>query len=103
MFQSFIPYHKIEPRRKTRSLLPFVGYVSKSLYVTATMDDVNISAPQINALTKTSNNIIYALQKHNEHMPSFVSTANNCVNSKQKNGLSTICNISNLSLKTLQA
>lgn len=37
---------------------------------------LNISAPQINALTKTSNNIIYALQKHNEHMPSFVSTAN---------------------------
>lgn len=71
MFQSFIPYHKIEPRRKTRSLLPFVGYLSKSLFVTATMDDVNI-----NALTKTSNNIIYALQKHNEHMPSFVSTAN---------------------------
>lgn len=75
MFQSFIPYDKIEPRRKTRSLLPFVGYLSKSLFVTATMDDVNISAPQINALTKTSNNIIYALQKHNEHMPSFVSTA----------------------------
>lgn len=75
VLQSFIPYHMIEPIRKTWSLLPFVGYLSKSLFGTATMDDVNISASHINALTKTSNNIIYALQKHNEHMTSFMSTA----------------------------
>lgn len=74
--KSVIPYHKIEPRRKTRSLLPFVGSLSKSLFGTATMDDVNILASHINALTKTSNNIVNALQKHNEHITSFMSTSN---------------------------
>lgn len=57
-------------------LCPFDGSLSLSLFGTATMDDVNISASHINALTKTSNNIVNALQKHNEHMTSFMSTAN---------------------------
>lgn len=57
-------------------LYPFDGSLSLSLFGTATMDDVNISASHINALTKTSNNIVNALQKHNEHMTSFMSTAN---------------------------
>lgn len=69
-------YHKIYPRRKTLCLLPFDGSLSLSLFGTATMDDVNISASHINALTKISNNIVNALQKHNEHMTSFMSTAN---------------------------
>lgn len=57
-------------------LYPFDGSLSLSLFGTATMDDVNISASHINALTKISNNIVNALQKHNEHMTSFMSTAN---------------------------
>lgn len=57
-------------------LCPFDGSLSLSLFGTATMDDVNISASHINALTKTSNNIVNALQKHNEHVTSFMSTAN---------------------------
>lgn len=57
-------------------LYPFDGSLSLSLFGTATMDDVNISASHINALTKTLNNIVNALQKHNEHMTSFMSTAN---------------------------
>lgn len=57
-------------------LYPFDGSLSLSLFGTATMDDVNISAFHINALTKTLNNIVNALQKHNEHMTSFMSTAN---------------------------
>lgn len=57
-------------------LYPFDGSLSLSLFGTATMDDVNISASQIDALTKTSNNIVNALQKHNEHVTSFMSTAN---------------------------
>lgn len=57
-------------------LYPFDGSLSLSLFGTATMDDVNISASHINALTKTSNNIVNALQKHNEYMTSFMSTAN---------------------------
>lgn len=57
-------------------LCPFDGSLSLSLFGTATMDDVNISASHINALTKISNNIVNALQKHNEHMTSFMSTAN---------------------------
>lgn len=40
------------------------------------MDDVNILASHINALTKTLDNIVNALQKHNEHMTLFMSTAN---------------------------
>lgn len=66
----------IYPRRKTLCLLPFDGSLSLSLFGTATMDDVNISASHINALTKISNNIVNALQKHYEHMTSFMSTAN---------------------------
>lgn len=57
-------------------LYPFDGSLSLSLFGTATMDDVNISASHINVLTKTLNNIVNALQKHNEHMTSFMSTAN---------------------------
>lgn len=57
-------------------LYPFDGSLSLSLFGTATMDDVNISASHIDALTKTSNNIVNALQKHNEHVTSFMSTAN---------------------------
>lgn len=47
--KSVVPYHKNQSKSKTRSLLPFVGSLSKSLFGTATMDDVNILASYINA------------------------------------------------------
>ena len=75
-FRSVIPYHKKAPKRRTRSLLPFVGSLSKSLFGTATMEDVNILASHINSLTKTSMNVINALQKQNGQMTSFMATSN---------------------------
>lgn len=74
--KSVVPFHKNQSKRKTRSLLPFVGSLSKSLFGTATMDDVNILASHINTLTQTSNNIVNALQKHSEHMTSYMATTN---------------------------
>ena len=71
--KTVIPYHKVnKSKRQRRSLLPFIGSLSKGLFGTATMDDVNILASHINSLTKTTENIAHALQLHGSHMSSYL-------------------------------
>lgn len=62
--------------RGKRSLLPFIGQFSKSLFGTATTDDLNILARHINELTRRTMKIANSLEQHGTHMSSFMSKAN---------------------------
>lgn len=71
-----IPETKIQKSRSARSLLPFIGQFSKTLFGTATLDDVNTLAKHINALSKKTNELGQALTQHGAHFSSFISSAN---------------------------
>lgn len=75
--------HKLVPHasfvhnsRTKRALLNFIGKFSKTLFGTATVDDVNVLAKHINALTKRTKNLGDALVQHNQHLSSFMQSAN---------------------------
>ena len=72
--RSLIPYHKVTKIRARRSLLPFIGTLSKGLFGTATMHDVDILAAHINALTSQSVKMAHALQQHGSHLSSYMKT-----------------------------
>lgn len=71
-----VPESKIHKSRSKRSLLPFVGKLSKGLFGTATMDDVNILASHINKLTKLNIGLSATLSQHEEHLSSYITAAN---------------------------
>ena len=71
-----VPEAKIQKSRSARSLLPFIGQFSKTLFGTATLDDVNTLAKHINALSKKTNELGQALTQHGAHFSSFISSAN---------------------------
>lgn len=77
---------KVQQRRQTRSLLPFVGSLSKSRFGTATMDDVNILASHINMLTRHTNQMAKLLVQHNDHLSSFMQLTDSRINNL-KNGI----------------
>lgn len=75
---NMIPQTKITSnQRQSRSLLPFIGSLSKSIFGTATMDDVNILAGHINALNHKTERLAVALQQHGAHLSSFISLTDN--------------------------
>lgn len=75
---SLIPHTNLQQKVKAkRALLGFVGSLSKSLFGTATMDDVNILAQHINELTKTTITMSNTLQRHGAHFSSFMSYVDN--------------------------
>jgi len=51
LFQEDHHKHSRKRGRSKRAILSFVGQLSKTIFGTATMDDVNILTDQINALT----------------------------------------------------
>ena len=57
----------VHKSRSKRSLLPFIGTLSKGLFNTATMDDVNILATHMNKLNKMATNLAKALTQHEDH------------------------------------
>ena len=71
-----VPHATIQKTRSTRSLLPFIGQFSKTLFGTATIDDVQLLARHINALSKKSNELAMALSQHGNHFSSYISSAN---------------------------
>ena len=93
-----IPQAPIHKSRSRRSLLPFIGTLSKSLFNTATMDDVNILATHINKLNKMATNLAKALTQHEDHLSSFIETAN----SRMDNLMSGITN-NRLEIKLIQS
>ncbi|XP_067654068.1 uncharacterized protein [Haliotis asinina] len=79
-----IPESKIpSSSRSKRAVLSFVGSLSKTLFGTATTDDVNLLAKHINALTKHDINLSNVLQQHSAHLSSFMKL----VDSRFKNAL----------------
>ncbi len=57
-----------------RSLLPFIGDLSHTLFGTATTKEVNILKEHINAMIKTSNGIAHSFSLHSDKMQSFMTT-----------------------------
>ena len=67
----------IKNKRKTRSLLPFIGSLSKGLFGTATMDDVNMLAGHINELNRRTSKLALAMEQHGKRLSSFMSLMDN--------------------------
>lgn len=72
-----VPESKVHKSRSKRSLLPFIGTLSKGLFGTATMDDVKVLASHINQLTKLGIRLTRSLSQHENQLGSFISSANN--------------------------
>lgn len=63
---------QVSKRRTTRSVLPFIGDISKTLFGTATVDDVRLLARHINALNKLTRNVVQSVQQHEDNMSSYI-------------------------------
>lgn len=70
-----VPEHKIsDKRRQTRAVLPFIGDLSKTLFNTATYDDVKLLARHINALNRLTTKVVKSVQHHEDDLSSFIRT-----------------------------
>ena len=65
--------------RTTRSVLPFVEDLSKTLFGTATWDDVQLLAKHINALNKLTRNVVKSVQQHEDNMSSYLKTVDETI------------------------
>lgn len=72
MFQEDHHKHPRKRGRSTRAILSFVGLLSKTIFGTATMDDVNILAAHINAITTKTIKLSNILSQHAEHESTFM-------------------------------
>ena len=72
--------------RSRRSLLPFVGQLSRGLFGTATMDDVNVLADHMNKLNSITRNLAKSLVHQENQFSSVIAT----VNSRMDNFMSGI-------------
>lgn len=82
-----IPEGKKTPKsRGKRSLFGFVGQLSRSIFGTATEDDVNLLAKHINALKRNTQNIVSSVQQHEEHLSSFIKASDERM-SNLRNGI----------------
>lgn len=59
-------------KRTKKALLPFEGDLSKNLFGTATMDDVNILKQHINELIKNSKGVKKIMKLQFQHFASFM-------------------------------
>jgi len=76
-----IPQTKLTGKsRSVRSFLPFIGQLSKGLFGTATMDDVNILARHINALVRRTQGLYRAMSQHDNHMSSYMTLIDDRIN-----------------------
>ena len=62
--------------RGKRSLLFFLGQLSRSIFGTATVDDINILSRHINELSRRTMKISTAIEQHGAHMSSSMEKAN---------------------------
>lgn len=70
--------------RTTRALLPFVGDLSKSLFGTATFEDVQLLARHINSLNKLTRNVVKSVQQHEDNMSSYMKTVDDRITNIMK-------------------
>ncbi|CAG2186537.1 unnamed protein product [Mytilus edulis] len=74
---NMVPESNLETQiRKHRAIVSFVGSLSKTLFGTATVGDVNILAAHINQLIKRDSKINHLLTQHGSHISSFMTLAN---------------------------
>lgn len=76
MIEELVPETHVHKSRSKRSLLPFIGTLSKGLFGTATMDDVNILANHINKINKITRGLSEALVQHENQLGSYMNAAN---------------------------
>lgn len=57
--------------------MPFSGSLSRSLFGTATIEDVQLLARHVNALNARTTKFALAMQQYDAHMSSFISIVNN--------------------------
>ena len=72
IIKSLIPATELT-HRGYRSFLPFIGSLSKTLFGTATMEDVNLLANHINALNSRTRQFAAAMQHTENRLSSFIS------------------------------
>ena len=61
--------------RGKRSLLPFLGQLSRSMIGTATVDDTNVLSRHTNELSRRNIKISHTIEPHGAHMSSFMEKA----------------------------
>ena len=61
--------------RKRRAIFSFLGEFAKTIMGTATTDDVNTLAKHVNALAQKTNKILHSFEQHEDHVSSFIKTA----------------------------
>ena len=74
--RELIPVAEAQKSRSRRSLLPFIGQFSKTLFGTATIDDINVLARHMNAMTKRTRQMASILAQHENDLSSFVTKSN---------------------------
>ena len=63
-----------------RSLMPFIGQLSRSLFGTATEEDLQIVVAHMQAISKSQSALLSGFQRHTETMSSFVSLTQDRIN-----------------------
>ena len=74
--RKLIPETKIHKSRSARSLLPFIGTLSKSIFGLADEKDIEILAKHINALTRRTEGLSEILSQHGTHFSSYIKASN---------------------------
>ena len=69
--RKLVPETKVDKSRSARSLLPFIGHLSKSLFGLATEKDIDTLAKHINALTRRTEGLSEVLSQHGTHFSSY--------------------------------
>lgn len=60
-----------------KTILPFIGSLSRSLFGTATIEDVQLLARHVNALNARTTKFALAMLQYDAHLSSFISIVNN--------------------------
>lgn len=82
---------------KKKSLLPFVGDLSKSLFGTATMEDVNILKQHVNSLIKNNLQVTKFIKMQSHQLSSYMTAAENRFDNIQESVKENFLVITNLS------
>ena len=98
--KSVLPKRTIQTTdsRNRRSLLPFIGELSSSLFGTATQHDLDILAAHIGKITRQTEELAKAFQHNGENLESFMTTVDKRISSAVKgieNNYQAIINVSN--------
>jgi hypothetical protein len=66
--------------KRKRSLLPFIGRLSSSLFGTASEDDVRLVESHVQAISKSQSGLLSGFQRHTQLMSSFISLSQERMN-----------------------